>query len=717
MSNHVKQIPMIFDLHIIKEVHWRATEATNDGVWMKTFSEPIQRVFYSFAELAKLRMTSTYRVVKNYFNPKGSQSANLGAATFLASLAQSELDKLNANTEMVEWLLERIDAGEMTLSDASMKAQLPALRDHMYAYVKHGTAAHHRRGRVVYDIPSLKVLRNMIKAYRESGRDLMALLPKMATSPSKKRMDVETYRIMRTTVAKHYLSGQRPDGSTVIDDVAIAIDDANTARIALNLEEIPYPSDRSIYREIEALDPFEIVAHRHGLKAAKQKFGIVNGGLVVRRPLERVEIDEWQIDVRNLAIDSGFAQHLTAKQLRQLEKTRRWAVVAIDCATRCIVGFVLTKSPCREATLRVFEQITLDKTNIAEAYNCEKPWTFSGRPELIVMDNGTGFVPQRIRTTAAVLSASVMYTPAGEPSCRGRIERFFGTLASKLMPLLPGRTFYNPQERGDYPTEETICLTDDELTGIMVRWIVDVYHRVGHSGMNGETPEDAWHRLQAQYPVIDDITGFERRVAFGRPFLRKVTGRGLTLFGIEYASELTGHIHLHSKSDVLECRVDERDRSWILIFWEGEWKPVRAKLDYLQGVHLADWLRAMKEVRDANRGKATAKAKDVRQALKAIQETVEAAKTRCNVGPDALDSRTVMRAELEFTRSLRIERQDAQAVAAEPSDVSLDLLCDGDEPSPGVNGVAGLTPRPDTATYIDTDTDTAEDDDDTEISK
>ena len=87
------------------------------------------------------------------------------------------------------------------------------------------------------------------------------------------------------------------------------------------------------------------------------------------------------------------------------------------------------------------------------------------------------------------------------------------------------------------------------------------------------------------------------------------------------------------------------------------------------------------------------------------------------MGPDALDSRTVTRAELKFTRSLRIEQQDAQALAAEPSDASLDLLCDGDQPSPGLNGVACLTPRPNTATDIDTDTDTAEDDDDTEISK
>ena len=59
---------------------------------------------------------------------------------------------------------------------------------------------------------------------------------------------------------------------------------------------------------------------------------------------------------------------------------------------------------------------------------------------------------------------------------RGNIESFFRTVGHKLMPLLSGRTFFSPTERGDYPSEQLACLDDDDLIRILLTFVVDIYH-------------------------------------------------------------------------------------------------------------------------------------------------------------------------------------------------------------------------------------------------
>jgi hypothetical protein len=63
------------------------------------------------------------------------------------------------------------------------------------------------------------------------------------------------------------------------------------------------------------------------------------------------------------------------------------------------------------------------------------------------------------------------------------------------MPYIPGRTFRNPQERGDYDSGAKAVLTDDQLAMIFIRYFLDVYHQTQHPGLLSETPEEALKRL------------------------------------------------------------------------------------------------------------------------------------------------------------------------------------------------------------------------------
>ena len=134
----------------------------------------------------------------------------------------------------------------------------------------------------------------------------------------------------------------------------------------------------------------------------------------------------------------------------------------------------------------------------------------------------------------ADLGATYEAPPAGVPKLRSRIERLFRTFGQQLAPMLIGRTFGNPVERGDYPSEQWASLTDDELAQIFTLFIVDIYHNTPHAGLKGETPANAWKRLSAEQGVTPPPDANHRRAVFGIPIARKLDRHGVRVFGINY---------------------------------------------------------------------------------------------------------------------------------------------------------------------------------------
>lgn len=60
------------------------------------------------------------------------------------------------------------------------------------------------------------------------------------------------------------------------------------------------PGRDAIRRAIKKLDPFRVMVARHGREYAIKKLRPVNKGLEVSRPGERVEMDEWCIDLQSI---------------------------------------------------------------------------------------------------------------------------------------------------------------------------------------------------------------------------------------------------------------------------------------------------------------------------------------------------------------------------------------------------------------------------------
>lgn len=214
------------------------------------------------------------------------------------------------------------------------------------------------------------------------------------------------------------------------------------------------------------------------------------------RPLERVEIDEWQIDLMSIMSRAGLMSLLTAEELEQLglddSKTRWWLAVAIDCRTRVILGMILTREPRADAAIACLRMVTSDEGYISDATGATARWSQSGKPEMLVCDNGSSFRAINFTDACNDLGISMTRTIAGVPTMRGTIERVFQTCALDLLPRLKGRTISNVVRRGDHPSEARACLNPGVPCVALVRWIVDIYHNTPHEGLGGRTPLAQW---------------------------------------------------------------------------------------------------------------------------------------------------------------------------------------------------------------------------------
>jgi putative transposase len=81
---------------------------------------------------------------------------------------------------------------------------------------------------------------------------------------------------------------------------------------------------------------------------------------------------------------------------------------------------------------------------------------------------------------------------------KGAVERIFRTLTKDLIHELPGTTFSNPKERGDYPSEKLAAIDIETLVRLLVKWIVDIYHNTPHRGLCGKTPLEVWRELEPE---------------------------------------------------------------------------------------------------------------------------------------------------------------------------------------------------------------------------
>lgn len=527
-------------------------------------------------------------------------------------------------------------------------------------------------------LPGSRTAFDWARRYERGGYSAFALIPETHRCGNRKMRWCHRTEALMTRVIELYASTQRPSKTQAIADTLRLFKFENERRSGAGQPPLFVPAAMSIGRRLAMADPYYVHAKRYGIAAANAKFTLFETGPDVERPLERVEMDENQLDVISLLTLTGIWDHLPPKRQVQFEKGRRWLYIAVDCATKCILTMRLAETPNSTDAIRALRDIFVDKTSIARAADCESTWHHHGGIGTLVTDMGSAFVSDDFQGTVSSLGITPHLPPAGIPWLRGHIESFFRTFGHQLMPLLSGRTFFDTVERGDYPSEQLACLCDDDLIRILLTYVVDIYHNQPHGSLRGETPNQSWSRLMAQHGVPPVPDGLTLRKAFGRPLRRKLRGDGVLFAGIAYNCGALREAFLHSPTREVEIRADLKDLGWIAVKVGATWHPAVANQEDFDGVSYDELVEATRALRLTHRKNAELSAPIISRAIKRISETNRQAFLLRELTPFHVSDQDVERNQNALHYSIR---SDAERMRQEMR--SDDPLKDGIAIAPG----------------------------------
>lgn len=345
----------------------------------------------------------------------------------------------------------------------------------------------------------------------------------------------EVDQLIRHVIAKHYLRRERPPKEYVV---------ARARSLARRLKLSP-PSRSAVLTRIAREEGYETDRARMGSKAAKQRWEARTGKLEAGRPLELIQIDHTPADVLVLTDD-------------RLEVLGRpWVTVAIDVASRCVLGMYITMA----APSSVSVSLCIEHSVLPKPENEAHPgiWPMYGKPKKILVDNGKDFRSMALERGCEQHGIDLAWRPVRTPHYGAHIERLIGTLM-KIAHLLPGTTFSNIREKGDYDSAGQARLTLGEFRDWMTQKVCRFYHARRHRSL-GAPPIVAWERgLQNEIGQVVPPALPARPLEFRMDFLPFVL-RPVRRTGITFGASRYWHPDLSPllrKGEVL-VRYDPRD--------------------------------------------------------------------------------------------------------------------------------------------------------------
>lgn len=670
-----------YDRVTIEGVSYTVTSHNEEGYVLTRADGNCLSVGFSHRHLSRLASARRIHVERDHYNPTESRRRLSSGGTMISGLSgksAARLSKRDAYCEAFE-RLRRESGGQIKATDESIKANMRLIMGTAMEYIDNLNPFGAAKIDISTDIakpPSARSLRRWLQSKEVHGvAGLVGAMHRRGNRGS--TMGPEAIGLMMSFV-RGYLNPEKPTMKTIHENMLIAFDERNAERATRGLDPLQVPSRETVRRAIHDLDPFLVEHARNGASAARKKFRPVANGLDLTRALERVEMDEWTVDLMTIMESSGIYQTLTAEEKVALgldgSKARWILTVAICCTTRCILAMTLSRSACGEAAVQTLQMAVSNKGQWADAVGALSSWDMHGLIESVVTDGGPAFKSERFRHACADLGIAFEIAINGVPELRGTIERLFRTIATDLMPRLSGRTFSDIITKGDMDPRDRAALTVDDLTFALVRWVVDIYHNTPHRGLGGETPLDCWRRLTKRHGV-QPPPGIERtRLVFGQRQKRRLDKTGVTVLGVRYHSEALATWMLRRDPQTVDLRWHPMDIGAVSVLLGNEWQTIPAVDTALDGVPAQTWLTAVRHVRAGAPQSRRTDVVAVREAIKAI--TDRNAANMAAAGLNLLDwsEEKIGRAERRlFEDNAFFERATPEKVGDEPGHAIPDI--------------------------------------------
>ena len=210
------------------------------------------------------------------------------------------------------------------------------------------------------------------------------------------------------------------------------------------------------------LDPAMVLLAQEGHAAWRDRYEFIHRHRAAR-PNDLWQADHTLLDV--LALDAGG------------QPVRPWLTVVMDDHSRAVAGYSLQSGAPSALNLSLALRQAIWRKG-------DPRWPACGVPDVLHVDHGTDFTSTHLQQAAAELRMQIVHSAVGRPQGRGKVERFFGTLSTELLPELPGHIV-----RGR--PASTPVLTLPALDAAIGAWITGTYHTRTHSQTN-VVPIAAW---------------------------------------------------------------------------------------------------------------------------------------------------------------------------------------------------------------------------------
>lgn len=557
------------------------------GYLMKCCDEPDREVAFIHIELMDARSKGIeVRIVSNFFS---SQTGDGQERNFLQDLPRHIQEELLYRQNMITGILE---AG-VPLTDAALRPEIERLHT-SYLLSRSEASAQGKNALsgepfIALRCPSPSTVKRWNQRAREASNNPLALLPRNLKRPRRSsQLSVRQLQAIDAGI-NAFLTDTKRTMSTAYKHVEVFMDELNASARVQGFAEEKCPSIKSFRRACKRLDYFHTKANRLGVNKALGLDTPHNGGLVSNYPGEAIELDEVDLDLMVLMENQRLSEAL-GLDVDDLPKTNRlWVSVAIDRYSRCVLGLKIGISPTPEMAIATVKMVLQDKTEIAQRSGCRESWSARTTPDLIITDSGSAYISHAFKSSLSNLGCAHSLAPIKRPQMRAIVERFFRTLNNQLLDDLEGKTFSNPQERGDYNSEQRASLLLPELERLLVRYCVDIYNLAPHSGLSGATPKQTFEEGLKKYGITPELAPREIRGVFGTRMKRKLSDGGLRLFNLSYQSRELMEIYHQNGPCELELAVDQDDLGAITVIHGQNYIDVRCKGNVMDGISLSEW--------------------------------------------------------------------------------------------------------------------------------
>jgi transposase InsO family protein len=168
----------------------------------------------------------------------------------------------------------------------------------------------------------------------------------------------------------------------------------------------------------------------------------------------------------------------------------------LDCTSRAIPGCVVSaKQPDSWTMSILMMKAVLPKENPL--------WTNKGLPVEIQPDRGKNLIADHVISIMARLGIDYIPDPPYYPDNKGKVERWFLTLETRCLKILPGHMKAIGKTSAAAERHVAILLTVPQLRQEIERWITEDYHKHKHSE-TGRKPAELWEETVRMLPPNDE---------------------------------------------------------------------------------------------------------------------------------------------------------------------------------------------------------------------